>query len=111
MLLTEELLSGCLVAKCGMCSQVLEPYCVGNLVGREVEFFNQPPNPFSFIYDPFYRCPSVPLERFGVLSFGISNVSHLCKVTVNVNMLGNIVWMSAHVLLWDGYGPSLKVCQ
>ena len=39
--------------------------------------------------------------------------SHVYKVTVAVDMLGNIVWIcplapgtSAHVLIWDGYGPS-----
>ena len=39
--------------------------------------------------------------------------SHVYKVAVAVDMLGNIVWIcplapgtSADVLIWDGYGPS-----
>ena len=39
--------------------------------------------------------------------------SHVYKVTVAIDMLGNIVWVcplapgtSADVLIWDGYGPS-----
>ena len=38
---------------------------------------------------------------------------HIFKVTVGVDMLGNIVWIcllaprtSADILIWDGYGPS-----
>ena len=41
--------------------------------------------------------------------------SHIYKVTVAVDMLGNIVWIcplahgiSANVLIWDGYGPSRR---
>ena len=60
------------------------------------------------------------LDRLGAIGgtwsadlWNPNNVSHVYKVTIAVDMLGNIVWIcplapgtSADVLIWDGYGPS-----
>ena len=78
--------------------------------------------------NPFNHCPhfpffvthftdSMPVSSIGgIWSADLWNpkyVSHVFKVTVAVDMLGNIIWIcplapgtSADVLIWDGYGPS-----
>ena len=60
---------------------------------------------------------SMPISSIGrIWSADLWNpkyASHVYKVTVAVDMLGNIIWIcplapgtSADVLIWDGYGPS-----
>ena len=78
--------------------------------------------------NPFNHCPhfpffmthftdSMPISSIGgIWSADLWNpkyVSHVYKVTVAVDMLGNIIWIcplapgtSADALIWDGYGPS-----
>ena len=78
--------------------------------------------------NPFNHCPhfpffmthfmdSMPISSIGgIWSAYLWNpkyVSHVYKVTVVVDMLGNITWIcplapgtSTDVLIWDGYGPS-----
>ena len=78
--------------------------------------------------NPFNHCPhfpffmthftdSMPISSIGgIWSADLWNpeyASHVYKVTVAVDMLGNIVWIcpltpgtSVDVLIWDGYGPS-----
>ena len=78
--------------------------------------------------NPFNHCPhfpffmthftdSMPISSIGgIWSADLWNpkyVSHVYKVTVAFDMLGNIIWIcplapgtSADVLIWDGYGPS-----
>ena len=60
---------------------------------------------------------SMPISSIGGIwsaeLFNPKYASHVYKVTVAVDFLGNIVWIcplapgtSADVLIWDGYGPS-----
>ena len=78
--------------------------------------------------NPFNHCPhfpffmthftdSMPINSIGGISsadlLNPKYASHVYKVTVDVDMLGNIIWIcplapgtSADVLIWDGYGPS-----
>ena len=77
--------------------------------------------------NPFNHCPHFPFFMTLTDSMPISSIggiwsadlwnpkyaSHVYKVTVAVDMLGNIIWICplapgtlADVLIWDGYGPS-----
>ena len=78
--------------------------------------------------NPFYQRPhfpffmthftdSMPINSIGrIWSADLWNpkyASHVYKVTIAVDMLGNIIWIcplapgtSADVLIWDGYGAS-----
>ena len=78
--------------------------------------FNHCPH-FSFFMTHF--TDSMPISSIGGLlsadNWNPKYASHVYKVTVAVDMLGNIVWVcplapgtSADVLIWDGYGPSRK---
>ena len=75
-------------------------------MGRQVKSF-QPLSPFSIVYDTFHRLHAHHFH------WNPKYASHVYKVTVAVDMLGNIIWIcplapgtSADVLIWDGYGPS-----
>ena len=53
-----------------------------------------------------------PLE-LGLGTHNLKYALHVYKVTIAVDMLGNIIWIcplaprtSVDVLIWDGYGPS-----
>ena len=78
-------------------------------------------NPFNHCrHFPFFMThftDSIPISSIGgIWSADLWNpkyASHVYKVTVAVDMLGNIIWIcplapgtSADVLIWDGYGPS-----
>ena len=78
-------------------------------------------NPFNLCpHFPFFMThftDSMPISSIGgIWSADLWNpkyASHVDKVSVAVDMLGNIIWIcplapgtSADVLIWDGYGPS-----
>ena len=76
-------------------------------------------NPFNHCsHFPFFMTHfthSMPISSIGgIWSANLWNpkyAPHVYKVTVAVDMLGNIIWIlapetSADVLIWDGYGPS-----
>ena len=77
-----------------------------------------PEETFPFFMTHF--TDSMPVSSIGgIWSTDLWNpqyVSHVYKVTVAVDMLGNIIWIcplvpgtSADVLIWDGFGPSRSV--
>ena len=76
--------------------------------------FNHCPH---FPYFTTHFTDSMPISSIGGMWFvdlwNPKDAAHIFKVTVAVDMLGNIVWIcplapgtSSDVLIWDGYGPS-----
>ena len=80
------------------------------MVGQGESF--QPLSSLPIFYDTLYGFHADQLD----VVYGPWNpkyAAHIFKVTVAVDMLGNIVWIcplapgtSADVLIWDGYGLS-----
>ena len=99
-------------------------------VGRVCEYLNHVVQEIRWAdrLNPFNHCPHFPLlvthftDSMPIRSIGgiwsadpwnPKYAAHVYKVTVAVDMLGNIIWIcpltpgtSADSLIWDGYGPS-----
>ena len=76
-------------------------------MGPHVESF-QPLSPFSILYDAFHRLHAHHFH-WQDMEWNPKYASHVYKVTVAVEMLGNIIWIcplapltSTDVLIWDG---------
>ena len=123
---TPSVESGAFMSRTGGCSEVAWRQSVARVceylehVVQEIRWADRS--------DPFNHCPhfpffmthftdSMPISSIGeIWSADLWNpkyASHAYKVTVVVDMLGNIIWIcplapgtSADVLIWDGYGPS-----
>ena len=70
-------------------------------------------SPFSVLYDTFYIIDAHQFHWWHADVWNPKYASHVCRVIVAVDVLGNIVWIcplargaSVDVLIWDGYGPS-----
>ena len=104
-----------MAVECSLCTGFFFNHVVQEIRWSDrLHRFNHCPR---FPYFMTHFADSMPISSIGGMWFvdlwNPKYAAHIFKVTVAVDMLGNIVWLcplapgtSADVLNWDGYGPS-----